>query len=185
MEDNRGLTSLNTSQTRNITNLEREVSFLTNKIKGLEDLLDKTRKEFMAYRLKYPRDTEDFDPVKPNQPEFSDVNSLKLDLFYSFNKPPEASVPENITIYCIPDVPANKSIIRDARIYQIRCNDRDLEKAEGYRTAIYANNQYVFPDLPKGRYFIKICTYYGGWYYYNKTEEGSYTKRWDASPPIR
>lgn len=184
IEDNKSLGSLNNSQRQNISRLDREVSFLNNKIAGLEEALDRTRKEFMAYRLKYPKDPKDFDPVKPRSPEFSDTNSLKLNIFYSFKKPPEAASPQNITIYCIPDIPANRTIIREARLYQIRCDYPDLEKAQGYRTAIYANGQYVFPDLPKGKYFIKICTYYGGWYYYDKTQQGTFTERWDASPPI-
>ncbi|MEO6637470.1 MAG: hypothetical protein ABIN25_04295, partial [Ginsengibacter sp.] len=75
--------------------------------------------------------------------------------------------------------------IREAKLYEINCNERKLSAAAGAKKAVYANGNYIFPDLPEGSYFIKICTYYGGYYKYVKKTSGNEIVNWNASPPIR
>ena len=70
-------------------------------------------------------------------------------------------IPNNLVIYLIPDVSANKKIIRDSKVYEKHCDDANLRKAQGWKTATFDNNVYSFDDVAPGDYFIKICSYYG------------------------
>jgi hypothetical protein len=116
----------------------------------------------------------------------ADTNSLKLNLYYSQRKNGQGKVPNNLTIYLIPDNSENKSIIRDAKTYEIRCDEKNWENAKGKKTAKYIKGSYAFLDVPPGKYFVKICSYYGGYYSYTKKATGNETApKWDASPPIR
>lgn len=116
-----------------------------------------------------------FDPA-------ADTASLKLELFYAGKK---GKVPANTKVYLVPFTPANSRIISRAQTYEIRCDEMNLDKARGRKIARYAGGQYVFLNVPPGKYFVKICAYYGGFYTYTKTESGNVTEKMDASPPIR
>jgi len=76
-------------------------------------------------------------------------------------------------------------VIKDAKVYEINCDEINLKKADKRKTAIFSNGYYYFPDVDAGKYLIKICTYYGGFYTYSKQSSGMETLTWDASPPIR
>jgi hypothetical protein len=82
-------------------------------------------------------------------------------------------------------MPSNANIIKKARVYEINCDESDLKRASYYKTAVYYNGNYYFQDVNPGKYFIKICTYYGGFYNYTKRTGSMESLNWDASPPIR
>ena len=63
--------------------------------------------------------------------------------------------------------------------------DVGLSKAAGKKIAKYKDGLYVFYNVDPGKYFIKICSYYGGFEDYTKTSNGNVTIDFDASPPIR
>ncbi|MDB5206541.1 MAG: hypothetical protein JWR72_1616, partial [Flavisolibacter sp.] len=114
-----------------------------------------------------------------------DTNSLHLKLYYSLAKNGQGKVPGNLKIYLIPDNSANKKIISNAKIYEVRCNELNLDGAKDKKVARYKNGVYKFYDVPPGKYFVKICEYYGGYYTYSKKSAGNVPVNWDASPPIR
>lgn len=116
---------------------------------------------------------------------FDTTNSLKLKLYYSNKYNVRINPPDNLTIYLIPYSDKNSRVIKDAKVYEINCDETNLKKAEKRKTAIFSNGYYYFPDVDAGKYLIKICTYYGGFYTYNKRSAGMETLNWDASPPIR
>ncbi|MDQ6764143.1 MAG: hypothetical protein M3015_16160, partial [Bacteroidota bacterium] len=120
---------------------------------------------------------------KPTEAEKVYTNSLMLDLHFGPSVKNYMQAPGNLTVYIIPDIKTNKEIIKEAKLYEINCNERKIS-AVGTK-AMYANGHYIFPDLPEGNYFIKICTYYGGYYKYVKKTNGNETVNWNASPPIR
>ena len=94
-------------------------------------------------------------------------------------------MPDNLRVYLIPYSNANARIISTAQTYQIRCDEMNLDAAKDKKIARYNNGTYVFLNVPPGKYFIKICTYYGGYYTYTKTAQGNISIKLDASPPIR
>ncbi|MEO8111323.1 MAG: hypothetical protein ABI594_14870 [Ginsengibacter sp.] len=122
---------------------------------------------------------------KPTEAEKVYTNSLMLDLHFGPSVKNYMQAPGDLTVYIIPDIQANKAVIREAKLYEINCNERKISAAAGAKKAVYANGNYIFPDLPEGNYFIKICTYYGGYYKYVKKTNGNETVNWNASPPIR
>ena len=127
------------------------------------------------------------DPTPIDKPElnFDTTNSLRIRLFYSNKYNTKLNPPDNLTVYMIPDNAKNKRIIRKAKIYEINCEENKINKAENIKRAFYRNGFYYFPDVTKGKYLVKICTYYGGYYTYNKSTDGMESVNWDASPPIR
>ena len=176
------LDSINGAAGRLINILTRQIFADSLKIVLLQNNYDALRKAFNEYKLKNP---EPYTlSVEPEDPE-SDSNSLKLNLYYGSTKKDRVEVPGNLKIYIIPYSSANKAIIRDAKVYEINCDQNNLNKAVGYRIAKYKNGHYIFPNLPAGKYLIKICTYYGGYYNYTKKSTGNPTLNWNASPPIR
>ncbi|HEY0040992.1 MAG TPA: hypothetical protein VGB71_10030, partial [Flavisolibacter sp.] len=114
----------------------------------------------------------------------SGTNGLELDLYYSVAKKGESKIPANLKIYLLPDSTANKKLIRSAKTYEINCDELNLDRAKGKRLARYRNGKYKFYDVPPGKYFVKICTYYGGFYSFTKAA-GNEIREWDISPPIR
>lgn len=155
---------------------------------GRYDLLNseykKLQKEFDDYKRANLQTTVIPKTVKAMEP-LDSVNSLRLNLYYNFSKNDQKTVPENLLIYLIPYTNSNRAIIRSAKVYEIYCNESNLNKAENKKIARYSNGYYIFPDVSPGKYLIKICTYYGGYYTYEKKEPGTEMIRWDASPPIR
>lgn len=176
------LDSINSITKRMINILNRQIYNDSLKIALLQNNLDALRKEFYQYKLDNPPR-----PRPVFQPDAWDLdsNSLKLKLYYGSSKKDHVEAPGNLTLYIIPDSSINRAIIRNAKLYEIRCDENTLYQAKGARTAKYSNGYYYFPNLPVGKYLIKICTYYGGYYHYTKKSPGTVKLNWDASPPIR
>ena len=109
-----------------------------------------------------------------------DTNSLKLKVSFEAGK----AVPKNLLIYLLPEIKANEKLIKRSKVYEIGC-DPKIENAKGKKTAEFVNGLYVFYDVPPGKYFLKVCAYYGGYQEYTKTKNENVTINFDASPPIR
>ncbi len=152
---------------------------------------EKLQKEFYDYKISRPNTSPGTNPGAVGGPgenagsngatiaDDLDSNSLKLSL-YNTNKP------GTFNVYLIPDSSYNRAIIRDAEYYELRTNEDHLKKvAKNIQRAKFSNGNYYFPNLPVGKYLIKICTYYGGFYPYIKTKEGAEVLVRNASPPIR
>lgn len=159
--------------------LNQKIDSLTkvyNDIKAKYDALDKAWKDHMRLYHTLP-------PPTP-APAIDTNYNLKLNLYYGSRKSREKA-PENLTIFLIPFNKANRKIINDSKLYEIRCDEYNIRKSEGYKVARYYNGAYVFSSVAKGKYLIKICTYYGGYYVYDKPTSGTDEFEWNASPPIR
>lgn len=148
--------------------LKRDLTALTIRFNNLQDL-------YQALMIKrYP------------PPPAVDTNfNLKMNLYYSSSKKNRIKAPGNLSIFLIPDIINNRKIIRQAKLYEIRCDENSLRKANNFQMATYYNGQYGFAGLPAGKYFVKICTYYGGYYTFTKNADPVQEIDWDASPPIR
>jgi hypothetical protein len=112
----------------------------------------------------------------------ADNNSLQLNLYSSKNQ----DIPDNLIIYLIPDVAANKKIIRESKIHDNHYDFANLKKADGVKTAIYNDNVYSFPDVSPGDYLIKICAFYGPFKMITKKSAGNETaSKMDISEILR
>ena len=121
----------------------------------------------------------------PPPPGLDTNFNLKLKLYYGSLSKNRMEAPGNLSIFLIPDVPQNKNIIRQAKLYEIYCDENKLRKANNFQTATYHNGHYGFTKLPTGKYFVKICSYYGGYYSFTKKSGGVEEIEWDAAPPIK
>jgi hypothetical protein len=113
-------------------------------------------------------------PVTVTSPvlrKFDTTNSLKLIINNGLKQQGEFPITETKSILLIPDIPANKAIIKKAKVYDINCNSINTAKVTGLKTATYYNGNFYFPNVDKGNYLIKICSYYGG-YYMKKKNSG-------------
>ena len=155
---------------RSIELLQRRVTSDSIKLLDLQQRFD-------DYRRTHP-DLIRPKPMIATHPE--DTNSLKLKLSFAAGK----SVPKNLLIYLLPEIKANEKLIKRSSVYEIGC-DPKIEKAKGKKTAEFVNGLYVFYDVPPGKYFLKVCAYYGGYREYTKMKSGNVTINFDASPPIR
>lgn len=180
LNDKKKLTSTNSAAKRMNDFLQRQLSFDSSKLVLLQKNYDDLRKEFHDYRINHP-EFYSFAGRK-NEEDFADTNSLKLNLHYASSK---TKVPDNLSIYLIPYTNSNKKIISIAEVYEVGCDVLNLNKAKGKKTAKYKDGTYLFYDVTPGKYFIKICAYYGGYYTYTKKASGNVTVNFDASPPIR
>ncbi len=88
-----------------------------------------------------------------------DSNSIVLDLHYSLG----SKVPHNLLILLIPDVPANAKIIRKSKVYEIGCDIDILTIKDKDTASYYEQGKYVFRNVKPGNYFVKMCSYYGGY----------------------
>ncbi|MES2893356.1 MAG: hypothetical protein V4725_15130 [Bacteroidota bacterium] len=157
-----------TADSLSIISLKRELTALTIRFNNLHDLYES------LMTTKYP------------PPPNIDTNfNLKLNLYYTGKKNTRIKAPGNLSIYLIPDIINNKKIIRQAKLFEIRCDLPALKKAQNFQIANYHNGKYGFAGLPAGKYFVKICDYYGGYYSFTKNAEGVQEIDWDAAPPIR
>ncbi|RNI39758.1 ATP-binding protein [Hanamia caeni] len=176
--DNKKASALLNDQAKSsIEFLQRRVTFDSIKLLDLQQAYTKLSLEFQDYRRKHP------ELIRPKQPVIAhpeDTNSLKLKVSFEAGKP----VPKNLLIYLLPEVKANEKLIKRSKVYEIGC-DPKIETAKGKKTAQFVNGLYVFYDVPPGKYFLKVCAYYGGYQEYRKTNNGNVTINFDASPPIR
>ena len=78
-----------------------------------------------------------------------------------------------------------KKLSAKPKCMKLGCDVLNLNKAKNKKIAKYKDGNYLFYDVNPGKYFIKICAYYGGYYTYTKKTTGNVTVNFDASPPIR
>jgi len=141
---------------------------LKNKYDQLNADYGRLQKEYADYKLsKAALVTE----PKPSVPV--DNNSLRLNLYSSKNE----EIRDNLVIYLIPDIAANKKIIKDSRVYDNHYDFAGLKKAQGAKIATFDedNNVYSFSDVAPGDYFVKICAYYGPYKMITKKGTGNET----------
>ena len=177
MNSKNAATLLSDEAKRSIQFLQRRVTFDSTKLVDLQKAYAQLRKDFRDYRIKHP---EMYIPDGVGESDAADTNSLKLHLKYELSK----TIPRNLLIYLIPDVSANAKIIRKVRVYEIGC-DVNIGNAKGIKVAKYKDGLYVFYNVAPGKYFIKVCSYYGGFEDYTKELNGNVTINFDAAPPIR
>ncbi len=177
MNSKNAATLLSDEEKRSIQFLQRRVTFDSTRLSDLQKAYAKLSKDFQDYKIKHP---EMYSPEGTAESDAADTNSLKLNLKYELSK----TIPRNLLIYLIPDNAANSKIIRKARVYEIGC-DVGISTAKDKKIAKYKDGLYVFYNVAPGKYFIKICSYYGGFGDYTKKSNGNVTFNFDASPPIR
>lgn len=163
-----------------LNDLQSRLVEKNQEVVALQKRFDSLWQAFNVYKIQWH-------PPYPKLKEAEKVytNSLMLDLHFGPSIKNYMQAPGGLTVYIIPDIQANRAVIREAKLYEINCNESKISAAAGAKKAVYANGNYIFPDLPEGSYFIKICTYYGGYYKYVKKTNGNETVKWNASPPIR
>ncbi len=169
---------VNEEAKRLIGYLQRRVTFDSTKLSDLQNGYADLSKQFYDYKMKHP-EMYSPDGRKPEE-NMADTNSLKLNLHYDLSN----TTPHNLLIYLIPDNPSNAKIIRKSKVYEVGC-DINISKAKGKNIAKYKDGLYIFYDVAPGTYFIKVCSYYGGFETYTKQSSGNVTIKFDASPPIR
>ena len=162
---------------RSIQFLQRRATFDSTKLADLQEAYARLSREFQDYKINHP---EMYSPDGREETDAADTNSLKLNLKFQLSH----TIPSNLLIYLIPDNSSNSKIIRKAKVYEIGC-DPALEKAKGKKIAKYKDGLYMFYDVDPGKYFVKICSYYGGFKDYTKNKNGNVTINFDAAPPIR
>ena len=133
-------------------------------LKGDYDLLKRNFNE-----LKSSKSASAQEEPKPSTPV--DNNSLQLKLYSSKNE----DIPTNLKIYLIPDVSANRKIIRDSKTYDSHYDFAGLNSAQGMKMAVCNNGVYSFPDVAPGDYFVKVCSNYGPWQMVTKKSTGNET----------
>lgn len=149
---------------------------LQNNYDNLKRDYDLLNRNFNNYKESHAAPANNTPPPPP-----VDNNMLQINLYSSKNE----KVPDNVTIYLIPDVSANKKIIKDSKGYEKHCDDAAIQKADGVKTAVFNNNEYSFPDVTPGDYFIKVCSYYGPSKFYTKKSVGIETIRMDISEALK
>ncbi len=183
---NKNVTSLKNENARlnnDLGNSKNDYTTLINNNTTLKNTYDNLKSDYDLLKrnyneLKSSKPLPAPDEQQPSAP--ADNNSLKVNLYSSKNE----DIPNNVTIYLIPDVGANKKIIRDSKTYEKHCDDANIKKAQDVKIAIFINNVYSFPDVAPGDYFIKVCSYYGPYKEMTK-KTGTETIKMDISEALR
>lgn len=187
-----------TSLNNNFTALNNTAAALKSDNTSLKNDLDNSKNDYATLKNKYDKLNGDYDllnrnynelksskaaPVQKDQPsEPEDNNKLQLNLYSSKNE----TIPNNLVIYLIPDVSANKKIIRDSKVYDNHFDFANLNKAQGMKKAVYGDDGYSFPDVAPGDYFIKICANFGPYKTVTKKSVGNETTpKMDYSEIVR
>lgn len=187
-----------TSLNNNFASLNNTVTTLKNDNTTLKNDLDNSKNDYATLKSKYDKLNGDYDllnrnynelklskaaPVQKDQPSVpADNNKLQLNLYSSKNE----KIPNNLVIYLIPDISANKKIIRDSKVYDNHFDFTNLNKAEGVKKAIFSDDGYSFPDVAPGDYFIKICANFGPYKTMTKKAVGNETtSKMDYSEIVR
>lgn len=144
-----------------------EYNELLKKYNALQTEYDKLKYSYDQHMRLFHNPAPIVTPV-PLLPKFDTTNSWKLIVSGGFKQPGEMPLTPSSSILLIPDINANRAIVRKAKIYDINCNSVDVVNAKGIKTAVYYNGYFYFPDVKKGSYLIKICSYYGGYYLHKK-----------------
>jgi hypothetical protein len=185
-----------------IDNLKGQITIDENKLEAKEKEFDVLKSAFDAKKKEYDDLVDKYLEYKKNHPDISplppviscdsvqaDRNRVKLILKYEFPENAtigkKAAIPPNLTIYLIPDIAENKKIIKKASVYEIRCDEMGLKNAIHSQSAQYCGGVYSFYNVAPGKYFIKICAYYGDFQTYTKRVDGIDSVKLELSPPIR
>jgi hypothetical protein len=163
---------------RSIGYLQQRVTFDSTKLSDLQKAYADLSKQFYDYKMKHPEMYAP-DGRKP-ETDAADTNSLKLNLQYTLG----SKIPQNLLIYLIPDNSSNAKIIKKLKVYEVGC-DISISNIKYKKIAEYKDGLYVFYNVAPGKYFIKACSYYGGFEDYTKESNGNVTITFDGSPPIR
>ncbi|MEO8765961.1 MAG: hypothetical protein ABI416_16795 [Ginsengibacter sp.] len=158
--------SANTQLNSDLNNSKNELTALKNKYDKLNGDYEHLNADFNDYKSKKAQPP----PVADVQSPAEDHN-LRLSLYSSKNE----EIPDNLIIYLIPDIAANKKLIRDSRVYDNHYDFAGLKKAQGSKTAVFDDNAYSFTDVEPGDYFIKICAFYGPYKTITKKSAGNET----------
>lgn len=114
--------------------------------------------------------------------------TIKGKLYYDLGNRKSKSAADLI-VYLIPNNRENQRIIGAASQYEVACKEENIKSAKGYRiTVTDKEGNFFFNNINKGRYLIKICTYYGGYYNINIKANFKGTislPRFEADPPIK
>ena len=185
-----------------IDNLKGQITIDENKLEAKEKEFDVLKSAFDAKKKEYDDLVDKYLEYKKNHPDISplppviscdsvqaDKSRVKLILKYELPENAtigkKAAIPPNLTIYLIPDIAENKKIIKKASVYEIRCDEMGLKNAIHSQSAQYCGGVYSFYNVPPGKYFIKICAYYGDFQTYTKRVNGIDSVKLELSPPIR
>ena len=173
----------NATLTNDYNNLKNDLATSKNANTALQNNYDNLKRDYDLLNRNFNNYKESQAAPANNTPPPPPVdnNSLQVNLYSSKNE----KVPDNVTIYLIPDVSANKEIIKDSKGYEKHCDDAAIQKAEGVKTAVFNNNEYSFPDVVPGDYFIKVCSYYGPGKFFTKKSDGIVTIRMDISEALK
>src|SRR5665647_1653694 len=165
------------SLNNNYTSSKNDYTTLKNNYDNLKKDYDLLNRNFNDYKSTKAVTVPDAQPSAP-----VDNNSLRLNLYSSKND----NIPGNLVIYLIPDVSANKKIIRESKVYDNHFDFASLNKAQGVKKAVYGDDGYSFPDVAPGDYFIKICANYGPYKTITKKSAGNETTpKMDYSEIVR
>jgi hypothetical protein len=183
--------------TSTYSDLNNKYSALNNDYTNLKNESSSSKNDYTTLKSSYDNLKGDYDLLKRNFNDLkaskatavSDVksaeednNSLQLNLYSSKND----EIPHNLKIYLIPDIAANKKLIRDSKVYDNHYDFASLNKAQGVKTAVFNNDSYSFPDVDPGDYFIKICYNYGPYKTVTKKAAGNETtSKMDISEIVR
>ena len=180
---NKNYASLN----KNITALKNENTQLSTDLTNSKNSYTALNGEYTTLKTTYDNLRGDYDLLKRNFDEYksskpavkvpevqessADKNNLVLNLYSSKDE----DIPDNLLIYLIPDISANKKIIRESKVYDNHFDVTGMSRAQGAKKAIYNDGSYSFPDVDPGDYFIKICANYGPYKTVTKKSTGNET----------
>lgn len=181
-ESQRRSDSITKEAKRHIAGLQKRVATDSARLA----LLQKNYKELIADYDNYILQVSRPVTIEDDGPDAAfDTNSLHVNLFFGPSAKVSSNVAKSLRLYLIPDIPSNKRMIHNAKTYEMYCDEMNLEKAAGRKIARFRNGTYKFYDVPPGKYLVKICTYYGGFYTFTKAAAGNVTVSWEASPPTQ
>lgn len=116
------------------------------------------------------------------------AQTLKGNVYYDLGKA-RTKPAAGLIVYLIPDEAENSRIIKEYSTYTTSYDEDALKKAKGYKKAISnSDGSFYFTNISQGRYFFKVCTYYGGYYSVNIKSPFKGTialPKFEADPPIR
>jgi len=162
----------------NLSASEKKVEELISENKVLNEENLKLRKELETLRKELMKKQITIDSLLR---ALGNV-TLKGKIYYDQDGPDK---PSNLSLYLIPQN-ENRKIIRNASVYEIFCNEKELDGVKGIKkTVTDINGYYAFRNVPKGEYLLKICGYYGGFYKISIGNVKPLEKDFNASFPVK
>jgi hypothetical protein len=114
--------------------------------------------------------------------------TVKGNLYYDLGNYKKKNA-SGLTIYLIPVIEGNDKIIKGASRYEATCNEESIKRAKGYKITISdKEGNFFLNNISKGKYLVKICSYYGGYYLINIKSNFTGTvslPRFEADPPVK